>query len=153
MSNAPLRKIEKNHSVLIQAFRKHAINLLALQVFITFLSITMAPKIFELLDIRLIVFSMYRFGVLGAFFHILTFLIIIILYYFDCRKQTLFIQLFFLIANAVFTYITLKLGFSFYGYGYFVAALITFLVALPILIKHIEKLPFHTFINPQNEKN
>ncbi len=147
MENAPLRKIENNHRVLIQLIQNHAINLFVLQAFIAFLAIILAPKIFELLDIRLIVFSMYRFGVLGAFFHILTFLIIIVLYYFDCRKQTLIIQLLFLITNAVFTYISLYLGFSFYGYGYFISTLVTFLVALPILINHIEKLPFHTFIN------
>lgn len=152
IGDAPLRKIENNHNAIREAFIKHSVNLVLLQAFIAFLAITLAPKIFELLDIRLIVFSMYRFGVLGAFFHILTFLIIIILYYFDCRTKTLIIQLLFLITNAIFTYITIKLGFTFYGYGYFFSALVTFMVALPILIDHIEKLPFHTFIYPQKEK-
>jgi uncharacterized membrane protein len=52
----------------------------------------------------------------------------------------------FLAANALLTFISLKLGFRFYGYGYFLSALIAFAVAFVTTDYFLRRLPYQTFI-------
>ena len=44
----------------------------------------------------------------------------------------------------------LELGFAFYGYGYFLASLLSFLLTSIVLFSHIRKLPYHAFITNNN---
>ena len=90
--------------------------------------------------------SMFRLGTLGAFFHVLLLFATVILSYFDCRRSTMLIYLFFLGTNILFTVISLDYGFQYYGYGYFLSALLSFALSVFVLFQHTRKLPYHAFI-------
>lgn len=52
----------------------------------------------------------------------------------------------FLATNGLLTLVTLKLGFRFYGYGYFLSALIAFAGAFMGTDQYIRRLPYQTFV-------
>ena len=97
--------------------------------------------------------GMFRFGVLGVLFHGLLLFTSIIVIYFDLRRMLLVIFGVFLGTNTLFSFISLYAGFNYYGYGYFAATLVSFVVAYAILMSHVRKLPFLTFVgNNQSVK-
>ncbi|MGE0755313.1 MAG: exopolysaccharide Pel transporter PelG, partial [Alphaproteobacteria bacterium] len=94
--------------------------------------------------------GIFRLGTLGAMFHVLVLFEMIELSYFDCRRITMWIQLFLLLSNALLTYLTIGMGFTYYGYGYFLSSLLTFGLTTVVLYTHIQNLPYHAFITNNN---
>lgn len=143
---ANFKKIQSNHHSIIEAIAVGARNFLVLQTAVTFLVVLTAPKIFELLNINFLQLGIFRFGVLGALFHVLMLFLTILLSYFDARKHVVVIYLIFLISNACFTLYFMSLGFTYYGYGYFLASVFSFIIAAIITAAYVRDLPYHTFI-------
>ena len=141
-----LKKIISEYKALIESVFYSGRNLLLLQCFICILTLLLAPRIFEWTGMNLMQMGIFRFGVLGSSFQILTVYLVILLSYFDYRKGALCIQLVFLFTNTIFTFISMNLGFSFYGYGYFLSALTSFLFAAILAETYMQKLPYHTFV-------
>jgi polysaccharide biosynthesis protein PelG len=139
-------KIQKNHQVLLGSITSSAGQFLLLQASICALTILAAPQILHIIGGSYLQIGIFRFGVLGAFCHVMLIFLLILLSYFDNRKATLWLQLLFLTTNAGFTLVTLQLGFPYYGYGYFMSCLITFLAATVVTFRYVVNLPYHTFI-------
>jgi uncharacterized membrane protein len=89
---------------------------------------------------------MFRIGLLGAFFHSGFLFLLILLEYFDMRRVALALAGLFLSANTLLTLISMKMGFRFYGYGYFLSALIAFAAAFITIDYFIRRLPYQTFV-------
>ena len=51
-----------------------------------------------------------------------------------------------LLTNGTFTFLSLRLGFPFYGYGYFLSALIGFGCSFMAVGRLSSHLPYHTFV-------
>ena len=92
---------------------------------------------------------MFRLGLVAAFFHSGFLFLMIVLAYFDARRTVLALAGTFLAANGLLTMVTLRLGFQFYGYGYFLSALIAFAAAFIATDRYIRHLPYQTFV-PNN---
>lgn len=144
--NATLRQIITNHKAMIDSIVKSSRSVLILQGVICVLIILISPEIFRIMEINYLQLGIFRFGVLGSLFQALTLFLSIFFSYFDNQTANLKIQGLFLITNALFTIITLQLGFRYYGYGYFMATLVTFLYATVALITYVKDLVYHTFI-------
>ncbi len=145
-AKATFRKILKNHHEIVQNIFGSARNFIFLQGGICIMVLMIAPMLFDMFGINYLQIGIFRNGVLGALFHVLTMLLMILLSYFDNRKGVLMIQILFLVCNALFTFITIHLGFEYYGYGYFLTSMITFAFAAIITSHYVTKLPYHTFI-------
>ncbi|MDE3038496.1 MAG: exopolysaccharide Pel transporter PelG, partial [Pseudomonadota bacterium] len=145
-TNQPLSVIRVAHRRIIASLTDSARNFLVIQGTCSLVTILLAAKIFGLLHADYLGIGMFRLGVLGSFFQALAMFEIILLSYFDCRRATMFIQFIFLIGNVLFTLVDVRLGFSYYGYGYFLASLLMFIVASLVLFDHVMKLPYHAFI-------
>lgn len=143
---ATFAHIEENHRAMVKSLLGSARNFLILQGSIALVTILSAPAIFDTFGINYTQLGIFRFGVLGAVLHVFVIFISIIFSYFDHRKAALWIAALFMLSNAGFTLISLSLGFSFYGYGYFLSSLVTFVFAAIWLASYIRKLPYHTFI-------
>lgn len=139
-------KIEKNHRALIQSITSNAGHFILMQASICSLAILAAPQILSMVGGSYLQIGIFRFGVLGAFCHVMLIFLLILLSYFDNRKATLQLQLIFLVTNAVFTLITLELGFAYYGYGYFLSCFVTFILAAVVTFRYVADLPYHTFV-------
>lgn len=146
LNHATFRRIRENHREVISSLLRSGRNFLIIQAGVAFLVIMLAPQIFDLLNINFMQIGIFRFGVLGAFFHVLLLFEMIILSYFDCRRITMYSQLFFLLANTLLTIWSMNLGYEYYGYGYFLAAMLTFIVTSIALFHYLRNLPYHAFI-------
>ena len=121
-------------------------NLIVLQGSVTFIAIVIAPQILEMFGAAYHHIGVFRIGVLGAFFHALFLFATIVLTYFDLRRDVLIVNAVFLVGNAAFTFLTWGLGFAYYGYGYFLSALIAGCLALGITWVRLGRLPYLTFV-------
>jgi uncharacterized membrane protein len=135
------------HQINLIATLKDGINhFIAFQALFTIGIILLFPTMMKFFNLSLVTLGIFRFGAIGAFFHMLALLLTIILSYFDCRKSILFIQCVFLFLNGVLTFVIMKTDFIYYGLGYMIAAIVTFAVAAVLAIRHMKNLPYHTFI-------
>ncbi len=150
LGHKPLNIIRENHTKLIDSIKEGSRNFMVLQGSVTIVVILLATKIFDMFEVSFLELGMFRIATLGAFFHAMFLFCAIILSYFDRRNEFMWLHTFFLIANGVFTWISIELGFTYYGYGYFMASVILFFAAAIALFMHIRKLPYHAFITSNN---
>jgi uncharacterized membrane protein len=143
---ASFARIQKNHVAVMRSIFGSAGHFFILQGSIAFLGTLMAPEIIAFIKGNYLQVGMLRYGLLGAFFQILTLFLLVLLTYFDNRKAVLGIQIVFLVTNAVFTVFSIRAGFAYYGFGYFLSAFLTFILAAIILTRYVVRLPYHTFI-------
>jgi uncharacterized membrane protein len=140
------QEISKRHVSLVYDLIRSARNFLVIQLTISLTVVLLAPQIFESLNISFAQIGMFRLGVLGAFFHVLFLFTTIILSYFDLRKINLILYSVFLITNFMFSLISLKWGFPFYGYGYFMSSLVAFGLSFLVTVYFLKDLPYFTFV-------
>ncbi len=145
-NHAPYEKIQGNQEEITRNLLDNSRLLIFFQGFISFLAIVLAPRLFDYLNISYLLLGMFRIGVLGAFFHVMAMFMFIILFYFDFRKPALLLHVLFLASNIVFTVMTLKAGFPYYGYGYFFASLLTFGCTYCFTFYSMGTLPYRAFI-------
>ena len=150
LGHMPLKRIRQNHKAIIDSILSSARNFIVVQGLFCFLAIVLAAQIFELLNISFLQIGIFRLGVLGAFFHVMMLFELIILSYFDDRKSAMWLQIFFLVSNILLTLWSLSKGFNFYGYGYFLSSLLSFLFTSLVLFSHTRKLTYHSFITSNN---
>jgi uncharacterized membrane protein len=127
---------------LLHSFR----NLVVFQGSISLITILLAPGLFGFLGIGFTQIGIFRFGVLGALFHSLYLFMSIVLSYFDLRHVVLTLHTLFLVSNTVFTLWSLFLGFPWYGYGYFLSSLVSFVAALLVAVNVVGRLPYQAFV-------
>lgn len=144
-NHATYDRIEEDHKTLIGELIGGLRNLIVIQATISLLCIVLAPRILEAIGVSYLQLGIFRFGVLGAFFHVLLLCLTIILSYFELRRQVLFLTIFFLATNAIFTWYSLEHGFPYYGYGYFASALLSFLIGAMLTFRELGRIPYHTF--------
>ena len=139
-------RIRLNHRAIVKCVFYNARNFLVLQTIVSMTMMLLSPTLFEWLKLNFLQLGIFRFGVLGAFFQMMFLFLSILLSYFDLRMAALRLQIVFLIANAALTYLTMTMGFAFYGYGYFLASLIAFLYAFFVALRYLGELPYQTFL-------
>ena len=144
--HANFEQIDRAHGEIVRSTLGGARTFVVLQGSICLATIAMSPKLFSVFHVNFAQIGMFRIGVLGAFFHVLFLGLSIVLSYFDLRMATLRLQLLFLVTNGLLTCVTLKAGFPYYGYGYFLAALITFAAAFLTAAYYLNRLPYQTFV-------
>ena len=145
-NHSSFEHIDRAHDAIVQSTLGGARTFLVLQGSICLVMILISPKVFSIFNINFAQIGMFRIGVLGAFFHVLFLGLSIVLSYFDLRMATLRLQLLFLATNALFTFVTLKAGVPYYGYGYFLATIITFAAAFLTAAFYLNRLPYQTFV-------
>ena len=140
------RRIESNHRKVTGSFLEGARNFLVLQGSVSVTAILLAPEIFEWVGINFRQRGIFRLGVLGSFFLAGFLFLTIVLSYFDQRRSFMQLGAVLLLANGLFTLLSLRLGFAWYGYGYFLSALAAFGLAFLAAARVISRLPYETFI-------
>ncbi len=120
-------------------------SILIIQGATTGLALYLAPWLMAEMNLSALYLGVLRAAILGAFLQSLFLLTVIILFYFDLRGQALVLSLFFLTANGLLSWLSLKLGFPYYGYGYALASLLSLLLGAAMLewgLKNLEYLVF-----------
>lgn len=144
--HATLDQIETNHSTLIRISVEALRNVTVLQLVVCYLVILGAPVLLQAGNATYGQIGMFRFGVLGAFFHALLLFASIIISYFDLRRVLVLVYATFMALNGLFSLVSLKMGFPYYGYGYFLASLVSLIVAYLATARALGRLPYLTFV-------
>jgi polysaccharide biosynthesis protein PelG len=148
--HANYARIERNQQELLKPLLGGARTFLVLQGGVAFTGILFAPRLFEFLHAHLGQnfgeLAIFRLGLLGVFFHAGFLFLTIALCYFDLRKSVLALYSLFFVTNLVFTWASMKMGFAYYGYGYFLSALVTFVAAFLVTAWYLNRLPYITFV-------
>ena len=144
--HATFDQIARNHRAIIAALLDSSRNLVILQGAVCAVCIFLAPAIVGVLGLQYQQIGMFRFGVLGAFFQVMFLFCTVILAYFDLRTRNLTVQLVYMAANAGFTLLFSRMGFPWYGYGYFLSSLLAFAVAYLMVADAVRRLPYFAFV-------
>lgn len=143
---ATMKRILSNQEE-IWKFVLHATRrLLVAQILIALLIIVCAPVVFEALGINFMQLGMFRMCVVGASYQILILFLSILLWYFDNRRDALLLHIFYFISNGILTYFSMELGFSYYGSGFALSAILSCILAAYFIEREVTKLPYHTFV-------
>lgn len=151
--HATYSQIAANHGRLIESILRGARNFLVLQSSMCVGAIFLGPAIFEFFNISFAQLPMFRIGALGALFHVMFLAASIVISYFDMRGTTLALQVLFLVSNGVFTYLSMRMGFAYYGYGYFLASLLAFMASFLAIARFVNDLPYQTFVANNSSVN
>ena len=92
-------------------------------------------------------------GLLGAFFQSGFLFLWTLLSYFDQRRTQLLPGGLLLFTNGLFTFVSLRPGFPYYGYGYFLSAAVVFACAFVISARLIGRLPCQIFVRDNTSVN
>lgn len=144
--HAGLDEILLRHREIKAALAGSVRNLAVLQGGVAVVALLVSPLLTALPGFLAAQAGIFRFGVLGAFFHGFVLFALVVLSYFELRRDAVVVSVLFLVLNAGASALTLWLGFAWYGYGYFVAALVTAAFAGAICTMRLRKLPFLTFV-------
>ena len=90
--------------------------------------------------------GMLRAGLIGVAFQTSAMLCMCLLLYFDLRRSALAITVASFLLNGGLTLAFLPLGSAYFGYGFMIAAMLTFLLAIGLLAKELPWLHFHAFV-------
>ena len=142
---SPYHKIEEAaNNLRVQAVQ--ALTAIAkIQGVITFLAAFMAEEILRFVDLPVSQIGMFRSAVIGSFFLVVMLFTNVLLLYLDRQKEVFWAVVVLVIANTVMSFLSLKLGYQFYGFGFAFACLLAMGASLYFLLIRLENLEFGTF--------
>ena len=120
--------------------------LLAIHLAVAVAALLLAPLIAEALSLMPMQIGIFRFAVVGTAAHGFFLYAIILLAYFDLRRRVLVLSSLFLVLNAIFTLASQYVGYSYFGAGYFLAAVLSAAVAFTLAQREMSRLRYLTFI-------
>jgi uncharacterized membrane protein len=129
------------YRVLVQELASAMTLQLIFTLFFMMIGIYLLPRIGfteSLLDI-------FKILTLGSYGCIFMFIVILLLLYFDDRKDALYITSLFMVTNLVFTVLTLLLGESTFGFGFFLSTMLSLCLGLARLLSYLKAINYHTF--------
>ena len=139
------KAIAERHRLLGEALERGLGAILKYQGMLTALCLLFAEPLARLGRLSPDGAAVFRVGVLGAFLHVIFLFILIFMLYLDLRRLALAMSALFCALCLGLTLLTLRMGPSFYGYGYAGAGLISAVTGYLALGWAFRKLPFYTF--------
>jgi uncharacterized membrane protein len=104
------------------------------------------PKLLEWAGIPQLYLPLLYIDVVGAGLQVVLLGLLNVYFYLDKRREVLAVTLLFLLSNGVFTWVTLQLGVTWFGYGFALAVLVTVLAGFWLLDRKLESLEYETFM-------
>lgn len=140
-----LRKIEDLADRLRSLTNASMTRLMVIQGAATLMLLFLAPVYLPASGLAYIQMTTLRYGILGAFFHVVFFVASTLVL--NCGREKAFtrLQLLFLTLNAIATASTLAFPITFLGMGYMGAAMLTAIAALFVLDRSLKQLTEETF--------
>lgn len=145
-THGTLRQIEDARARLARATLDQLVLVTVMQVGICAVLVLSAPLIVELLNLQFQQISILRYGAIGAVFQFVFISSTSMLLFFDRRRLYLALQTMFLVLNGGLTLLTIHLGETYFGVGYFAACLIASMFAYLAADRTFERLNFLTFL-------
>lgn len=146
IQKAPLRLIVKRKREMIDVLTSALKTVLIYQGIVTTGVFILLPFLVSLLTIDPVFTPIFRVAVIGAFFHGLLMVLMILMLYFDFRGSAMLVSLFFLFSNAGFTYLSLGIGNWAHGFGYLVSCMLSLILGMIVFYNRVKNLEYLTFM-------
>jgi polysaccharide biosynthesis protein PelG len=111
---------------------------------VTLLGFMAGPLVFKLAGLPLVGLPMYRLALLGAAMQMMTLLTLLLLYYFDLRREALTVAIVLLVAELAFTFICWRAQLP-PGLGYALGTTVSCLLGLGLVRRRLRTLLVDTF--------
>jgi len=125
-------------SIIQETIRAQAIVIIVLLLF--------EKAIFSIFRISLVYIPLFNVLLLGTSLQLLVMAVLSLIYYFDLKTEALIVTFTAAVLNAALTYVSIKLGPYFYGYGFFTALLISLLIGILLLRRVLYEIHYRTFM-------
>ncbi|CCO24109.1 exopolysaccharide Pel transporter PelG [Maridesulfovibrio hydrothermalis] len=145
ISKKELSSILQEKQGMIRMLRESLREILIVQGTVTLLCMFMASDFIDIVGLSPLQRPLLQIALVGSLMQVMLSVAVIILFYFDLRKEVLAVTLVFLFSNMGLTYLTMHLGFTFYGYGYCYSCLISLMFAYYLVSKSVKDLEYLTF--------
>jgi hypothetical protein len=147
LGGTPLEVIEDKRKRMLRNLEEGVIRLLRVQGAISILVILFAPFIIDFLKLPPVGVRLFRLTCLGAFFHVLLLITILMQMYFDLRAQAMATSVVFFVLNGGLAWWSVSRGIETYGIGYALASFLSLLLGYTMLYRALERLDYMTFTN------
>ncbi|GAC1347612.1 MAG: exopolysaccharide Pel transporter PelG [Myxococcales bacterium] len=141
-----LQEIERGKEGMVRAARQGLADLCKAQGASAILAWLLAPRLLPLLHVSSLYVPLLGIDLLAVSLQVLMLAVLTLLFYLDKRGIALWLCVLFAGSNALFSWMSVRLGPQFYGYGFAVSALLTCAVGLPLLSRKLDRLEFETFM-------
>ena len=141
----PLEVIEKSKREMRESLLYNLTYTFMAQLLISITLVLLANPIFKLLQINYLIRDIFKVTTIGASFNIFTFILILVLLYFEKRGKALSIAFIFFVLNGSLTYYFTTKPIEYTGYGFAIAAFISFLIAVSFLRDYLKNINYSTF--------
>lgn len=150
------KSIKSAGEIMIQTLWEGLKKITGFQIVISFLFIFCGTFIMPRVGITQSSIDIFYILVLGACASSIMLIVMIILLYFENRRDALITSCIFFIGNILFTQLTIILDVNFYGFGFFLSSLISLTFALLRLNSFLKDLNYHNICTQpglMNEEN
>lgn len=141
-----LEQIENLRDNMLFTVRQGLFEIFRIQAIAVILIFVLGEKLLAWIGISTLYLPLLYVDVLAAGLQVVLLGILNIFFYLDKRVIVTWLCLLFLVSNAGFTWLSLQLGASFYGYGFAVSLLVTVLVGMHLLTRKLDVLEYETFM-------
>ncbi|MGD9784907.1 MAG: exopolysaccharide Pel transporter PelG [Hyphomicrobiaceae bacterium] len=145
-THGTLRQIENSRRRMARRTLDNLVLITIAELGLAVVLILAAPMIVDALSLQFQQIAILRYGALGSVFQFIFIATTSLLLFFDRRRLYLGLQVTFLALNLGFTILTVELGETYFGVGYFAACLLASLLAYLAAVATFERLNFLTFI-------
>lgn len=143
----PLSALEDRRQNIINSIRIGMGRLVVLQATLTLMGLFAAPQIYKYLGMSAANLAVFQIAMLATFLQALLLALLIIILYFDFRSDALIVSIVFALSNLLLTLLSIRMGFSWYGYGYFGSCLISLVIGYLFLVYRLKYLLYYTFVS------
>ncbi|MFA4875421.1 MAG: exopolysaccharide Pel transporter PelG [bacterium] len=147
LNKHPLSSLEERRRNIVKSLKLSLGRMIVLQGTITVIGLFIAPKIFRYLGMTPINLGVFQIALLAAFLQVLLLTLLIIMLYFDFRIDALIMSAVFAASNLLLSMLSIKVGFSWYGYGYFISCLISLIGGYLLFNYRMKNLLYYTFVS------
>jgi uncharacterized membrane protein len=147
LNKKPYNEISEQKNNIAKTLRESFLGLIKIQGTVTLLSLLFSREIASFFRLPVLGTLILEKALIAAFLQMLLLTAMIFMMYFDIRKKLVQVTAVFLGGNILFTILTLKMGYNFYGYGYLLASLTALILAYHILNNYMKELEYQTFVS------
>lgn len=115
------------------------------QALITLTAVLLAKPIFKILKINYVIRNIFKITAVGSLFNILFFTVMLILLYFELKKRAMLVATCFFFSNLIFTIYFRSKGAEYYGYGFTISSIITFIFSMILYKTFMNRVNYVTF--------
>jgi uncharacterized membrane protein len=143
---ATLEYLEELRNEMVITVRRGLFEIIKIQAIAALVVFIAGPKLLEWAGIPQLYLPLLYIDVVGAGLQVVLLGLLNVYFYLDKRRTVLGVTLLFLVLNGLFTWATLHLGVTWFGYGFALAMLATVVAGFYLLDKKMESLEYEAFM-------